>query len=59
MLENAFVVDPAAGALLPGLHTVVVQKGKVTHVYPADEPDLLVDESKLERINLAGRYISP
>ncbi|GJN88190.1 hypothetical protein Rhopal_001155-T1 [Rhodotorula paludigena] len=61
LFTNARVVDPAAGALLDGLHTVVVKGGKVTHVYPVDEPDLLAEaeEPALKKVDLDGRYLSP
>ncbi|GAA5903184.1 hypothetical protein JCM6882_006987 [Rhodosporidiobolus microsporus] len=59
LFTNAHVVDPASGELLPGLQSVVVKKGKITHVFPVDEPDLLADEGSLKRIDLDGRYICP
>ncbi|GAA6052477.1 hypothetical protein JCM3770_001131 [Rhodotorula araucariae] len=59
LLQNARVVDPASGALLDGLHSVVVKGGKITHVYPIDEPDLLAEEAELKAVDLAGRYLCP
>ncbi|GAA5854886.1 hypothetical protein JCM8547_004110 [Rhodosporidiobolus lusitaniae] len=59
VLSNARVVDPASGELLPGLQSVVVKKGVVTHVFPVDEPDLLAAEESLRRIDVEGKYICP
>ncbi|GAA5847824.1 hypothetical protein JCM9279_006650 [Rhodotorula babjevae] len=59
LLHNARVVDPRSGALLDGLHSVVVEQGKVTHVYPVDEPDLLAEEAALNKVDVAGRYLCP
>ncbi len=59
VLTNARVVDPASSQLLPGLQSVVIKNGKIIHLYPVDEPDLLADELSLAKVDLEGQYLCP
>jgi len=59
VLTNARVVDPAGSRLLPGLQSVIIKSGRIIHVYPVDEPDLLANELSLTTVDLDGQYLCP